>query len=107
MLQTRYYNIGEREQGKCLVQTRSQNKTSGIILPEVHGIHKGIDPNIRLEKQVIKPVISPEVKGISHVKPRLAQGRPGNKKHLNFLCSNCMLNLNNQNYFQVESQSYK
>ena len=51
-----------KEQGKYLVQTRSQTKTSGNILPEVHGIDKGIDPNIRLEKQVIKPVISPAEK---------------------------------------------
>ena len=62
ILQTRYYNIGEREQGKYLVQTTSQAKSSGIILPEVHGIDKGIDPNIRTEKQVIKPIISPEAK---------------------------------------------
>ena len=79
VLQTRYYYIGDREQGKYLVQTRSQTNTSGIILPEVHSIDKGIDPNIRLEKQVIRPVISPEAKGISQVKPRLGQGRAGIK----------------------------
>ena len=62
VIQTRYYNIGEREQGKYLVQTRSQTKTSGIIVPEVHHIGKGIDPNIRLGKEVIKPVISPAAK---------------------------------------------
>ena len=50
VLQARYYNIGEKEQGKYLVQTRSQAKSSGIILPKVHGINKGIDPNIRPEK---------------------------------------------------------
>ena len=38
--------IGERQQGNYLVQTRSQAKSSGIILPEIHGIDKGIDPNI-------------------------------------------------------------
>ena len=54
ILQTRYYNISEREQRKYLVQTRSQAKCSGIILPEVHVIDKGIDPNIRPKKQVIK-----------------------------------------------------
>ena len=54
ILQSRYYNISEREEGKYLVQTRSQAKSSGITLPEVHGIDKGIDPNIRPEKQVIK-----------------------------------------------------
>ena len=50
MLQTRCHNIDKREQGNYLVQTRSQTKTSGIILPEVHGIDKGIDLNIRPEK---------------------------------------------------------
>ena len=67
MLQTRYYNIGEREQGKHLVQARSQAKSSGIILPEVHGIDNGIDPNIRPEKQIIKLVVIPEAKGIFHI----------------------------------------
>ena len=74
VLQSRHYNINEKEQGNYLVQTRSQAKSSGIILPEVHGIGKRIYPNLRLEKQVIKPVITPEAKGISQVKPRLRQG---------------------------------
>ena len=108
VLQTRYYNIGEREQGKYLVQTRSQTKTSSIILQEVHGIDKGIDPNIRPEKQVIKPVISPEAKGISQVKLRLGQGRQvENEKQLNFLGHIHLINLNNQNYCQIEGQKYK
>ena len=38
--QTKYYNISEREQGKYLVQTRSQAKSSGITLPEVHSIKR-------------------------------------------------------------------
>ena len=79
ILKTRYYNIGEREHRKYLVQTRSQAMSSGIILPEVNGIDKGIDPNIRLEKQVIKPKISCEGKGICQVKPMLDQGRAGMK----------------------------
>ena len=36
ILQSRYYNISEREQGKYLVQSRLQAKSSGITLPEVH-----------------------------------------------------------------------
>ena len=78
-LQTRYYNVSEREQGKYLVQTRLQAKSSGITLPEVHGVDKGIYPNIRPEKQVIKPIITCEAKGIPPVKPRLSQGRAGIK----------------------------
>ena len=50
VLKSRYYNISEKEQGKYLVQTRSQAKSSGIIFPEVHGIDKGTDPNVRPEK---------------------------------------------------------
>ena len=81
VLQTRYYNINEREQGKYLVQTRLQAKSSGITLLEVHVIDKGIDPNIRLEKQVIKPIITSEAMSISQVKPRSHQGRAGIKQN--------------------------
>ena len=41
-----YYNIDS-----YLVQTRSQARSSGIKLPEVHGMRKNFDPNIKLEKQ--------------------------------------------------------
>ena len=44
-----YYNIGETE--RYLVQMRSQTKSSGVKLPEVHGIRKNLDPNILPEKQ--------------------------------------------------------
>ena len=79
ILQSRYYNIGEREEGKYLVQTRSKAKSGGITLPEVHNVHKGIGPHTRPEKQVIKPIIPPEVKSITQIKPRLVQGRTGIK----------------------------
>ena len=36
--------------GKYLIQTCSQAKTSGIKLPEVHGVEKSLDPNLRPEK---------------------------------------------------------
>ena len=54
ILQSRYYNKGEREEGKYLVQTRLHAKSSGITLPEVHGIDKGIDPNIILAEASYK-----------------------------------------------------
>ena len=38
ILQSRYYNISEREQRKYLVQTRLQAKSNGITLPEVHAV---------------------------------------------------------------------
>ena len=37
--------------GKHLIQTHSQAKTSGIKLLEVHGTQKSLDPNLRPEKQ--------------------------------------------------------
>ena len=88
ILHTIYNNIGVREEKKYLIQPRSQTEISGIILPEVHGIDKGIYPNIMSEKQVIKWVISSEAKGISQVKLRLGQGRVGIKqKMFKFLIS--------------------
>ena len=54
LLHTRYYNIGEKEQGKYLAQTRSQAKTSAIILPGICGIDKGIDPNVKTIKTSYK-----------------------------------------------------
>ena len=78
----RYYNIGEIMDEKYLVQTRSQAKSSGITLPEVQWIDKGISPNVQPEKQVIKPIIVPEVKGITQNKPRLGQGRAGVRRKM-------------------------
>ena len=46
ILQSNYYNIGEEKVGTYLVQTRSQAKSSGISLPEVHGTGKGLDLNV-------------------------------------------------------------
>ena len=53
-----------------------QVKSSGIKLPEVHGIGKSLDPNIQLEKQVIKPITT-KAKAVSQKKPRLEEGRVG------------------------------
>ena len=36
---------------KYLIQMRSQAKSSGIKLPEVHGVEKNLNPNLRPEKQ--------------------------------------------------------
>ena len=79
-LQSRYFNVSEREQGKYLAQTRSQAKSSGITLPEVHGVDKGFDQNKRLEKKVINPITSSEAKSIFQIKPRLGQVRAGIKQ---------------------------
>ena len=42
ILQSRYYKIGERKEGKYLVQTRSEAKFSGIILPKLQGVKGNI-----------------------------------------------------------------
>ena len=64
----------KQKKGKYLAQTRLQTKSSGITLPEVHGADKEIDPNILPEKQVIKPIISSETKGVTQNKPRIGYG---------------------------------
>ena len=62
LLQARYYNIGKGNSGKYLVQIWSQAKSSGIKLPDVHGIGKSLDPNIQPEKQVAKPIVVTKAK---------------------------------------------
>ena len=48
MLHEKYYDI--ENTGNYLVQTRSQTKSGGIKLPEVHGMRKNLDANILPEK---------------------------------------------------------
>ena len=50
VLHNGYYNIGNLE--KYLVQTQSQAKSSEIKLLEVHGVSKGLDPNIQPENKL-------------------------------------------------------
>ena len=62
---------------KCLVQTRSQVRSSGIRLPEIHGASKGLDPHVQPGKQKSFPIQTIN-KGIpTHPipKPRIGQGR--------------------------------
>ena len=56
---------------KFLIQTRSQAKTSGTTLPQVHGIRKKLDPNVRPERQHALPK-----KEVTE-KPCIGQGRTG------------------------------
>ena len=74
VLQDKYYNLKEEDKERCMIQTRSQTKASGVQLPEVHGTRKGLDPHKIPEKQlqsVVKPIIER--------KPRMGQGRAGIK----------------------------
>ena len=41
---------------KNFFQTGFHAKTNGTVLSKVHGIHKGVNLNIRPEKQVMKPL---------------------------------------------------
>ena len=60
---------------KYLIQTRSQAKSSGIKLPEVHGMGKNLDPNLKPEKQhAIHKQGSME-------RPHMGQGRAGSRRN--------------------------
>ena len=51
ILHDRYYNVWKaRMKDKYLIQTRLQSKSSSINLPEVHGVEKGVNPNVGPEK---------------------------------------------------------
>ena len=63
-----YYNTEN-----YLVQTRSQARSSGIKLPQVHGTGKNLDPNIKPEKQHAN-----SIKG-SIEKPHIGHHRVGLK----------------------------
>ena len=56
------------------MQTRSQTQSSGIKLPEVHGMRKNLDPNMILERQHPNPI------KVSVVKLCMGQGRAGLKR---------------------------
>ena len=75
ILHDRYYNIRKvRTEDKYLVQTRSQSKSSGITLPDVHEVDKGINLHVRPEKQILKPITeTSEAKTPTWRTPRLGQ----------------------------------
>ena len=54
-----------------------KSRSSGIKLPDVHGIGKGLHANVQPENQVIKPTLDQKTKEVSQIKPRLGQGRAG------------------------------
>ena len=85
ILYNRYYNIGERnEEGKYLIQTRSQSKSHGITLPAVHRVDKGINPSVKPEKQAMEPkIVTTGVKVPTQIKPRIGQGRADFRRNVN------------------------
>ena len=73
ILKDRYYNIGN--ESRYIAQTHSQAKDSGIKLPEVHGVDKGINPNIKPERQVLKSQNSAN-------NPKIGQGKESLRKEM-------------------------
>ena len=73
ILKYRYYNIGH--DSKYLIHTHSQTKASGVKLSEVHGVNKGINPDVKPERQVPKSQKSAD-------KPKLGQGREGLRREM-------------------------
>ena len=49
--------ISETETNKHLIQTRSQARSSGIKVPEIHGATKGINPHIKPGRQRPLPTL--------------------------------------------------
>ena len=49
-----------------------------MLLPEVHGVGKSLNPSVQPEKQVTIPMIS-KVRYVWQIKPRLQEGRAGIK----------------------------
>ena len=67
VLDDNYYNE------KYLIHTRSQTKSSGTKLPEVHGVGKKLNLNPKPEKQHAMP------KQGSMERPCIGQGRAGSR----------------------------
>ena len=73
ILQEKYCNT--RIDDKYFVQTRSQIKSSGVKLPEVHEVEKGLDLPIKPGRQRL---VSPSMDMRPPIsKPRIGQGRAG------------------------------
>ena len=72
---------------KYLVQTRSQVRSSGIRLPEIHGANKGLDPHVQPGKQKSFPIQTINKRTPTHPipKPRIGQGGAGLRRKVNTL----------------------
>ena len=72
---------------KYLVQTRSQVRSSGIRLPEIHDANKGLDPHVQPGKQKSFPIQTINKGMPTHPipKPRIGQGRAGLRRKVNTL----------------------
>ena len=75
---------------RYLVQTRSQVKSSGIKLPEIHGTNKSLDSHVQPGKQRPFPSLPIQTinKGLpTHPipRPKIGQGRAGHKRKVKAL----------------------
>ena len=82
--------INQPRNDRYLVQTRSQVKSSGIKLPEIHGANKGLDPHVQPGKQRPFPSLPIQTidKGLpTHPipRPRIGQGRAGLRRKVKAL----------------------
>ena len=86
-----FYQINSRtdqpKADKYLIQTRSQAKSSGIKIPEIHGTNKSLDPHVKLGKQ--RPLPSLPTHNVDKgppthpiPKPRIGQGRARLKRKI-------------------------
>ena len=74
--------INPPSKDKYMVQTRSQARSSGIRLPEIHGANKGLDPHMQQGKQKSFPIQTTNKGMPTHPipKPRVGQGRAGPRR---------------------------
>ena len=82
--------INQPKNDRYLVQTRSQVKSSGIKLPEIHGANKCLDPHVQPGKQRLFPSLPIQTidKGLpTHPipRPRIGQGRAGLRRKVKAL----------------------
>ena len=82
--------INQPRNDRYLVQTRSQVKSSGIKLPEIHGANKGLDPHVQPGKQ--RPFPSLPIQNIDKglpthpiPRPRIGQGRARQRRKVKAL----------------------
>ena len=84
------------EMNKYLIQTRSQTRSGGIKVPEIHGANKGLNPHIKPGRQ--RPLLTLPTHNIPPTsitqpvdkrppthpipKPRIGQGRAGLKRKI-------------------------
>ena len=75
---------------KYLVQTRSQVRSSGIRLPEIHGVNKGLDPHVQPGKQNSFPIQTVNKGMPTHPipKPRIGQGLSRTEKKGQYTSAN-------------------